>query len=118
MLARKVVCAVGLEHWQPTLVRRLAPLKDAGCRELVLAHVVRAEEMLGHVPSLLKEDLRDALGTATRRTLEELVEISRTAGLAARAVIEIQLKPVGVSEVIVAHVLDPRLFRPNGSWGA
>lgn len=88
MLAQRVVCAVGFEHWQPTLVRCLAPLKEAGCRELILAHVATADEMLGHVPSLLKEDLRHALAAATSGKLEELAEISRAAGLAARAVIE------------------------------
>jgi len=88
MLAQKVVCAVGFEHWQPTLVRRLVPLKDAGCRELVLVHVARADEMLSHVPGLLKEDLRQALGAATDRKLEELARIARVEGLAARAVVQ------------------------------
>lgn len=88
MLAQRVVCAVGFEHWQPALVRCLAPLKDAGCRELVLIHVARADEMLSHVPGLLKEDLRHALAAATSRRLEELVQTSRAAGLTARAVVE------------------------------
>ncbi|MBI3950192.1 MAG: universal stress protein [Acidobacteria bacterium] len=87
-MLEKVLYPVSFEEYEPEVVRCLARLKDAACRELVLAYITKTNEILRHVPDLLKDDLRQCLNTASQKKLEEFLQFCREQGIATRAVIQ------------------------------
>jgi nucleotide-binding universal stress UspA family protein len=83
----KVLYLVHCETYEPELVRCLTRLHAVGCRELLLVHVPKTEEVLQHVPSLLKDALRHCLAEITRQQLVALAEPCQAQGITARSIL-------------------------------
>lgn len=83
----KVLYAADFGEYQPLALPCLTRLKDAGCRELVLLHVMNEQRSLREVPDLLKEDVATCLRKAVQQRMDEWAHRCSQEGMTVRLLV-------------------------------
>ena len=114
-MLEKLLYLVNFESYDIDLVRCLTRLKDVGCQELVLAHILRPEEALHHIPPLLRDDLRRCLSEVAHQKLAEFATICQAVGITACPIVKtgdlawLEIRQLVVQEGIALLVVGPRV---------
>jgi nucleotide-binding universal stress UspA family protein len=116
----KVLWAVNFGEYQAAAIPCLARLKDAGCRELVLVHIMNEQRSLREIPAPLKEDVGRCLRKTVRQRMNEWANRCSQEGLAVRSLVAssripwVELCDVARKEESTLVVLGPSGGREPG----
>jgi len=117
----RVLYGVDFGEYQPLALPCLARLREAGCRELVLVHVMNERRSLREVPDLLRDDVADCLEKAVQQRMDEWARICSQDGMTVRPLVAegrmqwIKLCDIAREEEASLVVLGPRARKDPGS---
>jgi nucleotide-binding universal stress UspA family protein len=116
----KVLYAVDFGEFQPLALPCLARLKEAGCHELVLAHVISEKRSLGELPDLLRDDVARYLRESVEQRMHQWADRCRDEGLIVQQLVAtanmpwIELCDIASREEASLIVLGPTARRDPG----
>ena len=87
-MLEKVLYVANFETYEPAFLRCLARLQEVGCRDLVLVHLPKTDELLRHIPGLLREGLRRCLDEVIQQQFDGYMQLCQEHGIAARCIVK------------------------------
>jgi nucleotide-binding universal stress UspA family protein len=115
-----VLFAVDFGEYQPLALPCLKRLKNAGCRELVLLHVMNERRSLRDVPVLLRGGVASCYRKMVEQKLDEFARTCGQEGLKVRSIVAradlqwIELCDIASREAASLLVLGPRVGKDPG----
>lgn len=120
-MLKKILYLLHCETYEPELAQCLTRLQTVGCQEMLLTHVLRTEEVLHHVPTLLQNELHRCLLEAARQQLVTLAQQCQTKEFSVRPLLQegawawLEVQRLVQEEAISLIVVGPFLGAHFGS---